>query len=545
MDIINLVLAVVILINLMLVVLSSMGHRNNSHKDYIYKVYILNIATIVLWVGSMIFDRIATETNVVLSTKVLYSSATLIAGSFYYFSLIFPKSAHKYIKHLVIIMILNIVLVLFIIFSQYIIEDATIDQFGEINIIFGVGYFLYVLFILYLFCISFFRLFVKYRNSIDRNEKAQLFYVFLGYTVSGSIALFVDLLLPWMYNSQFCWIGPAASVCLALSITYAVKKYRLFNIKIIAVEVFVFILWVFTLIKVSALNGAATSDTGSPTLNVAYFVLVILIGIVLIRSVEKEVRQRERNEELVGELTAANVKLKELDELKTKFVSLATHQMASPLTAMKVYAEFLKDGGSAEAVKDGSIGRIADNFISIIKDFLDISKLEAGEEKYIIESASVSEVLTDAVNACSTKASQKDIKISFAPESNAPESEPLQVFSAQIDKGKLAKALQSILENSIKYSEPGQSISINLSESENHSSLCIVISDNTERKLPSVAAALINKFSSSGNKFEADVVGNSLGLYAAKQSVERMGGKFSVGHESGINGCNFQVSLGK
>ena len=535
------VLDIVILINLMLVVLSSLGHRSNSHKDFIYKVYIFNIATIVLWVGSMIFDRIATEHNAVLSTKILYSSATLIAGSFYYFSLIFPKSAHKYVKHLVVIMIVNIVLVLFIMFSHYIIQDATIDQFGEIIIKFGLAYFFYILFILYLFCSSFFRLFVKYRNSSDKNEKAQLFYIFLGYTVSGSVALFVDLLLPWMYSSQFCWLGPTASICLALSITYAVKKYRLFNIQIIAVEVFVFVLWVFTLIKVSVLNEAPSADTTSLALNVAYFILVIIIGIVLIRSVEKEVRQRERNEELVDELTAANAKLKEVDELKTKFVSLATHQMASPLTSMKVYSEFLKDGGNAEAVKDGSIGRIADNFISIVKDFLDISKLEAGETVYTIEDVDMRQVLAEVLARCSGKASEKGIQIKF--NMSEPSDVHERYIRTKIDKDKFAQALQNIFENSVKYSERAGYINVELAEDKDF--IYITIRDKGIRILPSVSSALIKKFSSSGNKFEADIIGNSLGLYAAKQIIERMGGSFDVTCAHDVKGCNLNISLRK
>ena len=72
--------------------------------------------------------------------------------------------------------------------------------------------------------------------------------------------------------------------------------------------------------------------------------LTLLSGLFLNRSVKKEISQREKLERITEELEHANERLKELDQLKSEFVSIASHQLRSPLTQFRGYASMLAEG---------------------------------------------------------------------------------------------------------------------------------------------------------------------------------------------------------
>ena len=79
-------------------------------------------------------------------------------------------------------------------------------------------------------------------------------------------------------------------------------------------------------------------------IGLSLLVFVGVFGILLIKSVIKEVRAREEIEELATKLEFANLRLKQLDEAKSDFLSIASHQLRTPLTAIKGYASMILEG---------------------------------------------------------------------------------------------------------------------------------------------------------------------------------------------------------
>ncbi|MEK6830532.1 MAG: histidine kinase dimerization/phospho-acceptor domain-containing protein, partial [Nanoarchaeota archaeon] len=125
-------------------------------------------------------------------------------------------------------------------------------------------------------------------------------------------------------------------------------------------------------------------------------------GTLLIRSVLKEIKTREQMEKLAGELGVANEKLKQLDQAKTEFISIASHQLRSPLTAIKGYSSMIIEGSYgaiSEKVKE-TINKIfvsSNRLVSIIGDFLDVSRIELGKMQYEFTDFDIREMVQNLV----------------------------------------------------------------------------------------------------------------------------------------------------
>jgi len=526
MDPINIFLTVIILINMLLVAAALLGNRKKEGNFVVYATYLANLAAIIWWMASTVFFRISDPSHIFLNTKNLYISATLIASSFYYFSYIFPANNNLYMKKLCTVAGINIVLVCLIIFTDFVIKNGAVNPSGENVAAFGSLFVFYAIFILYYFCSSFARLFLKYKKEKDPSKRGQLLFVFIGYSVSGLLAFIADLLFPLLGQFQYVWIGPAAGIFAAVFTTYAVKKYQFLSIKMFTVELIICASWVVAVIRVSAF-----ADAPDPFIDVVYVLITILIGYLLMQSIKNESAQRERNEDLVSQLTVANSRLIEADILKNKFVSLATHQMASPLTAMKVYANFLKEGGHASE-NDAIVERAADNFISIVTNFLDVSKLDADETQYSLSPVNFGEIAA-VFSQQSVSAKAKNVSLEACPHE----------IAIYCNFEKLKRALENILENSIRHSGPGDTVHVSLTCKMPEKTAKIIISDTGQRRLPSVSPELIRTFSSEGDVMEANIVGSSLGLYSAKQSIERQRGKFTAKHDEAAKKYQFIIEF--
>ncbi len=523
MDNINILLSAIILINLMLVTVSSSGYRNGD-KGMVYILYLLNITTIVWWAGSVAFFRIANSENINFMIRSLYVSATPIASSFYYFSLIFPDFKQEYKNKLIKVVLINIFLIFLILKTNTIVTGGVALESFDNKVVFGHYYGIFIIYILYYFCSSFLRLFKKYLNySKNDPKKFQILYIFIGYTLSGVISFNTNLLLHTMGNFKYIWIGPTSTIFVALAITYAVTRHHLFNIKVITTEIFVLLLWIFTLVKITAFEQKGNAST-----SVIFLVVSILIGILLIKSVKKQAEQYEENRRLVLELAHANHQLKEVDEIKSKFVSLARHQMASPLTAINAYASLLNDKDvDLDKIGLKSLQGIIDRFIVIVKDFLAISQIENEEMKYSKDEVDLAQTLNDIL--CDRKFIIDHHNINIEMDIGDED------YKIKGDRTKLHTAIANVLENSIQYSKDS-TVAIKL-ENKN-SKIILTISDQGVRSLPEISPILLKKFSP--DPFEATIMGNGLGVYVSKRFIEAHGGTFEIKNDKG---CQFMIIL--
>jgi signal transduction histidine kinase len=229
---------------------------------------------------------------------------------------------------------------------------------------------------------------------------------------------------------------------------YAILRFQLFNIKIIAVEASVIILGIFL-----AANIFFAESFNEMIANSVLFVLTVILGTFLSRAVRKEVKQRKRLKKLTRELHNVNRDLESLDRQKTEFVSLASHQLRTPLTSMKGYASMLLEGsfgdlkgGAREAVRD--VYKQSQALSRAVENILVVSRLEQGRVDYDFEKIDFYTIANEVYETWFDQAHEKGLEMSFSASGQSG----YEVFG---DKEKIRQVLETLVENGLEYTEEG------------------------------------------------------------------------------------------
>lgn len=316
-------------------------------------------------------------------------------------------------------------------------------------------------------------------------------------------------------------------------------KFKTFNLKILGAQLLVFCLG-FLVLSIAFLK-----DIQSARLIVACTLLVILLlGRVLIRLVKLEVGQRERLEALRLKLEDANIKtedandkLKDLDKLKTEFLSLASHQLRSPLTAIKGYSSMVLEGdfGKISAKARDAIDRVFQstmNLTKIVEDLLNVSKIEQGGMKYEMTQFDLLDVVSDVSKDLEVVAIKKGLQFTFKTDGTQP-------YTITADKDKIRQVVINLIDNAIKYTKGG-AVSIYIEKHD--STIKFSVTDTGMGVTPEVKVKLFEKFSR-GDGARMNTGGSGLGLYLAKQIIEAHGGSITLTSEGAEKGSTFYFEL--
>lgn len=314
-------------------------------------------------------------------------------------------------------------------------------------------------------------------------------------------------------------------------LAYAITRYHLFNIKVLTTEIFSLALWIFILVRIYI-----SADGTEQVANIVLLVLSIIVGVFLIRSVKHEVEQRERIEALAKELESANERLKELDQLKSEFVSLATHQIRGPIAAIKGHASMLLEGdfGAVPEVCRKPVETILQSssaLAGVVQDFLDISRIEQGKMKYEFTDFDFSLLTTEVAAELRSTVESKRLSLSLDIAPN---------IWVHADAGKLRQVIENLIDNALKYTPVGN---IALSVAKFGGNARLEIKDTGVGIKPEVLPKLFQKFSRAEDASKANLLGTGLGLYVAKQLIVAQGGDIHAESEGEGKGSTFTVEL--
>lgn len=314
-------------------------------------------------------------------------------------------------------------------------------------------------------------------------------------------------------------------------LAYTAVRFKAFNIKLFGAQALVIALWVLTL---SVLFIRTVENI---RIIVSFnLILFTILGYLLIRSVRQEIEQRNRLEVVTSQLEAANDRLKELDQMKSEFLSIASHQLRAPITAVRGYAANINEGEYG-AVPDhlkeplATVQESARLMANSIEDYLNISRIEQGRMKYEKSTADISKLIHSVVTELTPVADKRKLTLS----AHIPEG-----MSANIDIGKIKQVFTNIIDNAIKYTEKG-GVSVALEKV--GEKLKITISDTGIGIAAEELPQLFEKFKRARGANKVNTTGTGLGLYVAKQLVEGHGGTLRVESDGAGKGSRFIIEL--
>jgi len=239
-------------------------------------------------------------------------------------------------------------------------------------------------------------------------------------------------------------------------------------------------------------------------------------------------RLEQKVADRTAELMIANEKLKDLDKLKSDFVSNVSHELRTPLTAIKGSVDNMLDGitGSLNEKQTRYLGRVksnSDRLARLINDLLDLSRIEAGINLKPSNLSLVS-IAKEVAETLRPVASEKQIEIGIEAPDNS--------LTAWADPDRISEVLMNLVGNAIKFTPTLGKVTISLHRNGNESVKVSV--EDTGPGIPSEEAARIfDKFYQVTQTEKQKTRGTGLGLSIAKALVELHGGKIWLESEAG------------
>jgi two-component system phosphate regulon sensor histidine kinase PhoR len=226
--------------------------------------------------------------------------------------------------------------------------------------------------------------------------------------------------------------------------------------------------------------------------------------------------------------------LKELDQMKTEFVSTVSHDLRSPLTSMTGYVHMLSTVGPLNEKQQEFVARIvrgADHMAELINDLLDIGKIEAGLEM-ALTACDLGAMTQEMIEQLKGQAVGKSHKLVY----HGPP-QPAMVLG---DKLRLRQVINNLISNAIKYTPAGGEIGASVQVKD--SLALLSVEDNGIGIPPADLPYIFDKFYRVEAQETADIQGTGLGLAICKSVVEKHGGRIWAESERG-KGSIFRVAL--
>lgn len=365
---------------------------------------------------------------------------------------------------------------------------------------------------------------------------------FLRFFLYGAVLMFAPLIIlnfifpAFLQNPDFVPFGGLTIFPFVALVSWAILKHKLFNIRVGGTAALVFLLAISVFFEV--IFASLAKDLALIIYRSSILVLVLVFGVLLIKGVIREVEQREKLAELNKKLQSAYEEVDRLSKAKSEFISIASHQLRTPLSAIKGYISMIIEGTYGQLSEKAkrpleNVYQSNERLIKLVNDLLSVSRIEAGRVEFEPEETQVEEVVDSVVQELKITAEQKKLYLKL----EKPKVPLPKVF---LDKDKMRQVLLNLLNNAIKYTKEG-GITIKL-QTINYK-LRTIIQDTGEGMTKEDLAKLFESFSRGTVGTQISAEGAGLGLYIARKFVEMHKGKIWAESEGKNKGSTFYVEL--
>lgn len=254
---------------------------------------------------------------------------------------------------------------------------------------------------------------------------------------------------------------------------------------------------------------------------------------------EFNVTLQQKVNEATSKLKRTNEKLKSMDETKDEFISMASHQLRTPLTSVKGYLSMVLEGDAGD-VNDNQRKLLDQAFVSsqrmvyLISDLLNVSRLRTG--KFIIDAhpANLAEIVEGEIAQLKEQANSRNQELVFDKPDDFP--------SLMLDETKTRQVIMNFVDNAMFYTPSGGKIKVELSTDKNH--VYFMVKDNGIGVPKEEQKHMFTKFYRAKNARNARPDGTGLGLFMAKKVIVAQGGNVLFDSTEG-KGSTFGFSFNK
>lgn len=495
---------------------------------YIWSIYTFSVA---LW-GFGIY-KIATTLIVsdsIFWWRIAEIGVILIPVLFFHFVVEFLELRQKQKKALSIVYSLGAI---------YLFTNIFTDLYvGGVRFVFGQFYYIiatptfisFIINFILLSAYSIYLLYKKYSKENDIAKKKQIKYLIIAFSFAyvGGCSSYLPV-----FGLD---ILPLANITIFFSVI--IISYLLFwrgflGARNILTQVATFLIWIVLFIRIFL-----SKSTSERIIDITIFILIIFLGILLMRSILKEVEQKEALEKLSKDLEVTNVELKRLDAAKSEFVSIVSHQLRTPLTAVKGYISMMQEGTYGKLKENQldileKVFQSSQRLIAFINDLLNLNRIEDGRISYAFSVVDMAQVIDDIVFDLKTLANFKKLNLTWLKPHGLPK--------AWADQEKISQVMVNFIDNSIKYTPEGGTVSVSLKPDGDY--LVFRVKDTGVGMNQEEKSNLFRKFVRGDGGRMMYTGGTGLGLYVAKLMAEAHHGFVSGESEGKGKGSTFTIKI--
>lgn len=371
---------------------------------------------------------------------------------------------------------------------------------------------------------------IRIYKKTEGHLKEQIKYILLAVVIgfgggATNFPLWYGVSLP-PYGNFLIFLYP-------FILSYAILKHRLMDIRVVLSEFLVAVIGFILLVE-----AIIAKSFYEALFRIIIFLVFCFFGWLLIKNVLNEIKRRLELERLTQELKKAYDKLEELDKAKSEFLSIASHQLRTPLTAIKGYISMMLEKTYGELpekivkpLENVSISN--ERLLKLVNDLLNISRIESGKVEMNLRKTSLEKIIESVTEELRNIAKEKGIYLKFEkPEKVMP--------GTLVDQEKIRQVIMNVIENAIHYTEKG-GITIKIQNIK--SKIQIIIADTGAGIAKNELTKMFESFSrgAAGTRLYTEGVG--LGLYVAKKFIEIHHGKIWAESKGKGKGSTFYIEL--